>query len=110
MPKQTKTAPPPDDPTPPEVVDEPGGDDGEVTFTYNDITVKIPADADDWPTRAELARVKALNGGTLSDWLAFYEELLGPAQWAEVVDNLKRGEFFEFTRQFSLQIQKECAV
>lgn len=84
--------------------------DDTVVITHGDLKVTVPRDGDDWPTQAELARIKAAGDPTLGNWLAFIELLLGD-QWSTVTDTLtRRGDFYAFVREFNETVQQECKV
>lgn len=82
----------------------------DVEIIYGDLKVTVPRDGDDWPTKAELARLKAASTNDLSDWLAFIEQLLGSRQWEHVITRLNRGDFYSFVKTFNETVIEECSV
>ena len=82
-----------------------------VSIVFDEITFTVPRDADEWSTTSELARVKAVSTGGLSDWLHFIEELLGPAQWnVLLLAAPKRADLYRFIKTISETVSQECRI
>lgn len=84
----------------------------EVLVEFNGYTFTIPKQADDWPTRAELARIRAVAVQSIDAWLDFLELLLGEQQWRIACDHAapKRRDLFELVNRITDAVSEECVI
>lgn len=110
MPTKTKAKPEAD-----EADTETDGDEKleeNVVVEFNGYTFTIPKSADDWPTRAELARIRAVAVQSIDAWLDFLELLLGEQQWRIAVDHAapKRRDLFALVNLITDTVSEECVI
>jgi hypothetical protein len=86
-------------------------EDDLVTIDFEGVTFSIPRDADNWSSTAELARLRAIQSGSLVDWLSFMETLVGPARWTVLLQAAPtRADLYRLMSVISTAVKDECQI